>query len=68
MEIYDTVDADQVEPGDLIVIEGQQVEVTSVFDEDPYGETILIKGYSHSTGDIETFEVLYIDSFDLWSN
>lgn len=49
MNVYDTTTADCVDPGDFIMVDFDPVEVTYVLDE---GDSIMIKGYSHMSGDV----------------
>ena len=48
MEIYDWVTADTITDEDQIVFENDYIEVSSVVDS---GEAIMVKGYSHISGD-----------------
>lgn len=69
MNIYDTVEAHTIEVGDQIIIKGDPIEVTSI-EEDPEAplEGLIIKGYSHDTGDIATYDdVWFGDYVDLWA-
>lgn len=64
VRVYDIVTADTLEDNDQIIVNGDPIELTSVLDE---GDAILVKGYSHLTGD----SVIHILAFDaeveLWT-
>ncbi len=69
MEIYDYTTLDCVEEGDQIAYTNDEgaddlIEVTKVIDS---GESILIKGYSHTTGDNETYILSPDTKVGLWS-
>lgn len=67
IQIIDTVDADEVEVGDQILIDGDPVEVTWVGD-DPEAplEGVRITGWSHESGDTVTYDLWFGDRVDLW--
>jgi hypothetical protein len=65
METFYEVDADEVEIGDQIIIDGEPVEVVSLPPAQSIDE-IIIRGYSHSTGDRETYTVKYNQRFEVW--
>lgn len=65
--IVDNIRADHVEAGDLVIVEGDRVEVSYVGDMEDDPDGVVIKGYSHTTGDTETFEVYFGDAFDVWT-
>ena len=52
-EIYDYDTADHIDPEMLIFYENDYIEVSEVIDS---GDSIMVKGYSHVTGD----NVVYI--------
>ncbi len=64
MDIYDFVPAHTVEQGDLIAHQEDYIEVSSVVDS---GDAVMVKGFSHVSGD----SVFYIIEADkevgLWS-
>ena len=58
MQVYDFITADQIDEGDQILVNNiDPVEVKKVIDS---GDSIMVKGYSHLTGD----EVDYILTAD----
>lgn len=64
MEIYDTIDADQIEEGDQVLVNlDDPLEVSKVIDD---GESVLIRGYSHLTGDNETYILGPKETVSLW--
>lgn len=60
-----SVSADQIEVGDQIIIEDDLIEVKSVSDTDDIDE-VVVKGYSHITGDTETYSLYADDTYDVW--
>lgn len=65
MNIIDNISADTIEVGDQILIEGDPIEVKSINETDDIDE-IVISGYSHDTGDTETYSLFADDYFDVW--
>ena len=65
MQIIDSVPAHTLEVGDLALVEGDQLEVTSIDDTDP--DTLVVSGYSHDDGGIVDHPVPAFDLIDLWS-
>ena len=64
--VYDSISADTIEVGDQIIIDNEPIEVRSISEtEDP--DEIVIRGYSHDTGDVEQFSLYADDYYDLWS-
>lgn len=66
MNIYDTITADQIEVGDQIIVDGDPIEVKSVHDTDDPDE-VVVSGYSHETGDTETYSLFADDPYNLWA-
>ena len=64
MNVYDSITADAVEVGDLILIEFDQIEVTNVVDS---GEAILIKGNSFVSGDNVNYILEADRQVSLWT-
>lgn len=64
LNIYDTVSADTVMAGDLIVLDLDYIEVVSVVDET---DAVVITGYSHVSGDNVTNIVPADRMLDLWN-
>lgn len=67
MQTFYEVDADQIEAGDQILVYGDPVEVTTVYDDpaDPL-RFIVIAGFSHDTGDSVSYTVRFNESFSVW--
>ena len=63
MDVFGSIEGYAVEEGDYIVIDGQQIEVRSVIDNK---DTITVKGYSETTGDIEEFEIDPFAEYEIW--
>lgn len=66
VDIIDTISADSIEVGDQILIDGDPVEVKSVEATDDIDE-VIVRGYSHETGDTETYSLFADDMYDVWS-
>lgn len=66
MTVIDSVAAWQIAERDQVIIEGDPVEVTEVLDGDDPDE-IIVKGYSHESGDRVEYSLYADDSFDLWT-
>lgn len=64
MEVYDYVAAATVEAKDQIFYEHDYVEVSSVIDS---GEAIMVKGYSHVTGDTVSYILTPDTEVGLWA-
>lgn len=64
MDVYDFVSADTIESGDQILYQNDPVEVSSVIDS---GEAIVVKGYSHLTGDSVTYILNSDTEVGLWT-
>ena len=65
METFFDVDADQIEVGDQILVDGDPIEVTDLPESDD-PDAVVIVGYSHESGDKVRYEVLFSDSFSVW--
>lgn len=61
--IYDTVNADQVEIGDQVLVNHDHVVVNTVLDED---DSVILEGYSEDTGEPVVYAVRYDTVVDLW--
>lgn len=61
--IHDYVPASTVEPGDQVAYENDILEVKEVVDS---GESILIRGYSHVSGDTVTYIIGADVEVGLW--
>lgn len=64
MNVYDSITADAVEVGDLVLINNDQLEVIKVVDE---GDSILITGDSFVTGDKEIYILPTDHIVNLWT-
>lgn len=66
MNIIDNVSADTIEVGDQILVEGDPIEVKEVRETDDIDEIVIV-GYSHESGDTETYSLYADDYFDVWA-
>lgn len=68
MNIIDTIQADQIEVGDQILVDLDPIEVSYVGD-DPEAplEGIRVMGYSHESGDTVTYDLYFSDDVNVWS-
>lgn len=66
MIITDTIQADQIEDGDQIVIDGDPIEVTSVEESEDDMDEIVVKGFSHDTGDSVQYPLPFDYYVDMW--
>lgn len=64
--VIDSVPAFSIEAGDQVVIEDDYIEVTQVLETEDLDE-IVVKGYSHVSGDTETYSLLADDVYDVWA-
>lgn len=64
MNIYDYVPAHTVETGDQIAYTNDLIEVKDIVDS---GEAIIIKGFSHVTGDSVTYILSCDTEVGLWT-
>lgn len=64
MNIYDYVPAHTVETGDQIAYTNDLIEVKDIVDS---GEAIIIKGFSHVTGDSVTYILSCDVEVGLWT-
>ena len=65
MTVYDTITADQIEVTDQVLVNNiDPVEVTKVVDS---GDSIMVKGYSHLTGDDVSYILTADTEVALWS-
>lgn len=65
--IIDTIDADQIEPGDQIVLDGEYITVDTVEDSDTDDYGVVISGYSWDEGDSVSETLPYNYRVDVWS-
>lgn len=66
VNIIDNISADTIEVGDQIIVDGDHIEVREVRDSSDIDE-VIVRGYSHLTGDTETYSLYADDYFDVWS-
>ena len=66
VNILYTVSADTIEVGDQIIVDGDKIEVSYVGYTDDIDE-IVVKGFSHDTGDTETYSLYADDYYDVWA-
>ena len=64
--IIDTIPAYSIEVGDQIIVDGDYIEVRTVVETDDVDE-IVVTGYSHDSGDTETYSLFADDEYDVWS-
>jgi hypothetical protein len=66
MNIIDTIQADQIEVGDQILVDGDPIEVRSLPDTYDLDEVVVV-GYSHETGGIETYSLPFDYDVEIWA-
>lgn len=64
--IIDTIDADQIEVGDQIVLDGEYIEVSFVGDDPADDSAVLVNGYSWDEGDFVANSLPYDYRVDVW--
>jgi hypothetical protein len=64
MNVYDYVTADTLESGDQILFQNDPMEVSDIVDS---GDSIMVKGYSHLTGDSVTYILTPDAEVGLWT-
>lgn len=65
--IHDTIQADQIEDGDQILVDGDHLENVRV-DSDPEDiEAVVVTGYSNDSGDAVTYTLPYDYDVQVWS-
>lgn len=64
VNVYDYVTADQLESKDQIFYKGDPVELSDITDD---GDSIMVKGYSHLTGDSVTYILTADTEVGLWT-
>lgn len=65
--ITDTIDADQIEVGDQIVLDGEYIEVATREDDPEDSDGIIVSGYSWDEGDRVEKTLPYNYRVDVWS-
>jgi hypothetical protein len=66
MNIIDNISADTIMVGDQILIDGDPIEVKSLGTSGDYDE-VIVRGYSHETGDTAEYSLYADDFFDVWA-
>lgn len=66
MQTFFEVDADQVEVGDQIIVDGDPIEVTSIDDDGSDYFYILFRGFSHESGDSVQYRLHFKHSVEIW--
>lgn len=64
--VIDTIPAYSIEDGDQIVVDGDHMEVRSVRDGEDIDE-VIVKGYSHLSGDTVEYSLMFTDMVDVWA-
>ncbi len=64
--VIDNISPDTIEVVDQIYIDGDPIEVKAVRETDDIDEIVIV-GYSHDTGDTETYSLFADDYFDVWA-
>lgn len=65
MNVYDTITADQIEVSDQVLVNDiDPIEVATVVDS---GDSIMVKGFSHLTGDNAVYILTADTEVSLWS-
>lgn len=67
MNIYDTIEADSIEVGDQIIVDGDAIEVTFVGESESDDSEIIVKGFSYESGDAVDYSLPYDYTVDLWA-
>lgn len=62
--VYDVIQAHQIEEGDQILYSNDPVEVSEKMDET---DTIMVRGYSHLTGETVTYFLRPDVEVELWT-
>ena len=63
--LYD-VPAHSIEVGDQVIIDNDPIEVKAILDS-PDIDEVIVKGYSHLSGDTEQYSLYADDVFGVWS-
>lgn len=65
--VQDTIDADQIEDGDQIIVDGEALEGVTVHDDPNDPDGVIVKGFSWETGDAVEHTLPYDYRVDIWS-
>lgn len=64
MTVIDSVDADQIEEDDLILLDSEEIQVRKILEcEDITG--VAFEGYSLSSGSVDTYQLPYNHRVDI---
>lgn len=66
INILDTIDADQIEVGDQILVDGDPIEVDDITETDDLDE-VVVHGFSHESGDRVVIPLPYNYRVDVWA-
>ena len=64
--VIDTVPAHTLEVGDQIIVEDDYVEIKEIAESLDVDE-VVVRGYSHVSGDTVEYSLYADDEYDLWS-
>lgn len=65
--VTDTIDADQIEDGDQIIVDGEHLEGVTVSADPDDVDAVIITAFSWETGDRVTHTLPYDYPVDLWA-
>lgn len=65
--VTDTIDADQIEIGDQIIVNAEPIEVDTISDTPDDSDGIRVSGFSWEDGDRVTHDLHYSERVDLWA-
>ena len=64
--ITDTIQADQIEDGDQIIVDGDLLERVSVSESYADPDEVIVKGFSYESGDAVTYSLPFDYDVDVW--
>lgn len=67
MDVIDNISADTIEAGDQIIVDGDPIEVTHVDNDREDIDEILVRGFSHDSGDTVEYPLYADDYYDVWT-
>ena len=67
ISVYDSIQADQIEVGDQIIVDGDPIEVTYVSESEIDDTEIIVRGFSHESGDAANYSLPFDYDVDLWT-
>ena len=62
-----TITADQIENGDQIIVDNDELENVTVEDDPEDINGVIVKGYSEETGDIVTYTLPFDYEVQVWA-